>query len=69
MRRNRAITDTGTGFNCKTVCFNRIDAKIVSPDTIVNTKPFVVNGHTIRDVAPRNELSITGILQNQVTSG
>ncbi|MEH8025816.1 peptidoglycan glycosyltransferase FtsI [Gallibacterium anatis] len=71
MRRNRAITDTfEPGSTVKPfVVLTALTQKIVSPDTIVNTKPFVVNGHTIRDVAPRNELSITGILQKSSNVG
>lgn len=71
LRRNRAITDTfEPGSTVKPfVVLTALTQKIISPDTVINTKPFVVNGHTIRDVAPRNELSITGILQKSSNVG
>ncbi|OBW91715.1 peptidoglycan synthase [Gallibacterium genomosp. 3] len=71
LRRNRAITDTfEPGSTVKPfVVLTALNQKIISPDTVINTKPFVVNGHTIRDVAPRNELSITGILQKSSNVG
>ncbi|MFC0323624.1 peptidoglycan glycosyltransferase FtsI [Gallibacterium melopsittaci] len=71
LRRNRAITDTfEPGSTVKPfVVLTALSQKIISPDTVINTKPFVVNGHTIRDVAPRNELSITGILQKSSNVG
>ncbi|MFC0309774.1 peptidoglycan glycosyltransferase FtsI [Gallibacterium trehalosifermentans] len=71
LRRNRAITDTfEPGSTVKPfVVLSALTQKIVSPDTVINTTPFVVNGHTIRDVAPRNELSITGILQKSSNIG
>lgn len=70
-RRNRAITDTfEPGSTVKPfVVLTALERGIISPNTVLDTRPFVVNGHTIRDVAPRESLDITGILQKSSNVG
>lgn len=38
---------------------------IVQPDSVIDTHPFNLDGHRIRDVGYYPELSLTGILQNR----
>ncbi|MEZ7767334.1 penicillin-binding transpeptidase domain-containing protein [Haemophilus parahaemolyticus] len=69
--RNRAITDTfepGSTVKPFTV-LTALQNGVTYRDEVINTHPFVVNGHTIRDVAPRDSLSITGILQKSSNIG
>lgn len=70
-RRDRAISDTfEPGSTIKPfVVLTALERKIIRPDTVIDTRPFTVDGHTIRDVAPRNELDITGILQKSSNVG
>ena len=42
---------------------------IVQPDSVVDTHPFVLDGHRIRDVGYYPELSLTGILQKSSDTG
>ncbi|AGH37826.1 Penicillin-binding protein 3 [Bibersteinia trehalosi USDA-ARS-USMARC-192] len=69
--RNRAITDTfEPGSTVKPlVVLTALDEKVTYKDEIINTRPFTVGGHTIRDVAPRESLSLTGILQKSSNIG
>nr|WP_314739641.1 penicillin-binding transpeptidase domain-containing protein [uncultured Haemophilus sp.] len=71
LMRNRAITDTfepGSTVKPFTV-LTALQNGVTYRDEVINTRPFVVNGHTIRDVAPRESLSITGILQKSSNIG
>lgn len=69
--RNRAITDTfEPGSTVKPlVVLTALDEKVTYKDEIINTRPFTVGGHTIKDVAPRESLSLTGILQKSSNIG
>lgn len=69
--RNRAITDTfEPGSTVKPlVVLTALDEKVTYKDEIINTRPFIVGGLTIRDVAPRESLSLTGILQKSSNIG
>ncbi|VFP82036.1 peptidoglycan glycosyltransferase FtsI [Candidatus Erwinia haradaeae] len=71
MMRNRAITDMfEPGSTVKPmVVITALQNKIVSEDSILNTVPFRVNNHEIRDVAFYNELTLTGILQKSSNVG
>lgn len=69
--RNRAITDTfEPGSTVKPlVVLTALDEKVTYKDEVINTRPFIIGGHTIRDVAPRESLSLTGILQKSSNIG
>ncbi|ANF69978.1 cell division protein FtsI [[Haemophilus] ducreyi] len=71
LMRNRAITDTfEPGSTVKPlVVLTALQNGAAAVDEVLNTRPFVVNGHTIKDVAPRDQLSITGILQKSSNVG
>ncbi|WP_323084172.1 peptidoglycan glycosyltransferase FtsI [Providencia alcalifaciens] len=69
--RNRAITDIfEPGSTVKPlVVMSALQNKIVKENTVLNTYPYRVNGHEIKDVARYAELSITGILQKSSNVG
>ena len=71
LMRNRAITDTfepGSTVKPFTV-LTALQNGVTYRDEVINTHPFVLNGHKIQDVAPRDSLSITGILQKSSNVG
>lgn len=69
--RNRAISDTfEPGSTVKPlVIATALQQGIVQPDSVVDTHPFVLDGHRIRDVGYYPELSLTGILQKSSDTG
>lgn len=69
--RNRAISDTfEPGSTVKPlVIMTAIQQGIVQPDSVIDTHPFYVDGHRIRDVGFYPELSLTGILQKSSDTG
>lgn len=69
--RNRAVTDTfEPGSTVKPlVVLTALHHRVTYADEVINTRPFTVNGHTIKDVAPRESLSLTGILQKSSNIG
>ncbi|MDG6792316.1 penicillin-binding transpeptidase domain-containing protein [Glaesserella parasuis] len=71
LARNRVITDTfEPGSTVKPlVVLTALQNGATYRDEIINTRPFVVNGHTIKDVSPRESLSLTGILQKSSNVG
>lgn len=71
LSRNRAITDTfEPGSTVKPlVVLTALQHKVTYMGEVINTRPFVVNGHTIKDVAPRESLTLTGILQKSSNIG
>ncbi|VFP88191.1 peptidoglycan glycosyltransferase FtsI [Candidatus Erwinia haradaeae] len=71
MMRNRAITDVfEPGSTVKPmVIITALQNGIVNEDSILNTVPFRLNHHEIRDVAFYNELTLTGILQKSSNVG
>ncbi|MFW9308931.1 penicillin-binding transpeptidase domain-containing protein [Glaesserella parasuis] len=71
LMRNRAITDTfEPGSTVKPlVVLTALQNGATYRDEIINTRPFTVNGHTIKDVSPRESLSLTGILQKSSNVG
>lgn len=71
LMRNRVITDTfEPGSTVKPlVVLTALQNGATYRGEIINTRPFTVNGHTIRDVAPRESLSLTGILQKSSNIG
>ncbi len=40
-----------------------LDYKLIRPDTVLDTTPYTVNGHLIKDVGHWSKLTITGVLQ------
>lgn len=64
--RNRAISDTfEPGSTVKPlVIMTALQQGIVQPDSVIDTHPFTLDGHRIRDVGYYPELTLTGILQN-----
>lgn len=71
LARNRVITDTfEPGSTVKPlVVLTALQNKVTYPSEVISTRPFVVNGHTIKDVAPRESLTLTGILQKSSNIG
>ncbi|QGM80405.1 penicillin-binding transpeptidase domain-containing protein [Otariodibacter oris] len=71
LARNRAITDTfEPGSTVKPfVVLTALYNKVTYPDEVIDTRPFRVNGHLIKDVSARSELTLTGILQKSSNVG
>ncbi|VFP83142.1 Peptidoglycan D,D-transpeptidase FtsI [Candidatus Erwinia haradaeae] len=69
--RNRAITDMfEPGSTVKPmVIMAALKHSIVSEQSILNTEPFRIHGHIIRDVASYHELTLTGVLQKSSNVG
>lgn len=69
--RNRAISDTfEPGSTIKPlVIMAALKEGIVQPDSVVNTLPFMLDGHRIHDVGYYPELTLTGILQKSSDTG
>lgn len=69
--RNRAITDIfEPGSTVKPmVVMAALQRGIVHENSVLNTVPYMINGHEIKDVARYPELSITGILQKSSNVG
>ena len=71
LMRNRAITDTfEPGSTVKPfVVLTALQRGIVNKNTVIDTRPFTVNGHMIRDVSRQEKLSMAGILQKSSNIG
>lgn len=69
--RNRAITDVfEPGSTVKPmVIMTALDRGLVQGNSVINTMPYRVNGHEIKDVAYYPELTLTGILQKSSNVG
>lgn len=69
--RNRAITDVfEPGSTVKPmVIMTALQRGIIKKDTVLNTLPYIIHGHQIKDVVCYNELTITGILQKSSNVG
>ncbi|CAK7041324.1 peptidoglycan glycosyltransferase FtsI [Morganella morganii] len=69
--RNRAITDIfEPGSTVKPlVVMTALHNNIIKPNSVVNTYPYRISGHEIKDVARYAELTITGILQKSSNVG
>lgn len=69
--RNRAITDIfEPGSTVKPmVVMAALQRGIVHENSVLNTVPYMINGHEIKDVARYPELSLTGILQKSSNVG
>ncbi|MGQ9445185.1 peptidoglycan glycosyltransferase FtsI [[Pasteurella] aerogenes] len=69
--RNRAITDTfEPGSTVKPfVILTALQRGAARRDEVINTGPLVLNGHEIRDVAPRDQQTLDQILENSSNRG
>ncbi|NTZ44359.1 peptidoglycan synthase [Lelliottia aquatilis] len=69
--RNRAISDTfEPGSTVKPlVLMTALHQGLVQPDSVIDTHPYMLDGHRIRDVGYYPELSLTGILQKSSDTG
>lgn len=69
--RNRAISDTfEPGSTVKPmVVMTALQQGIVKPDSVVDTHPYMIDGHRIRDVGFYPQLTLTGILQKSSDTG
>ncbi|VAX76432.1 Peptidoglycan D,D-transpeptidase FtsI [Serratia symbiotica] len=69
--RNRAITDVfEPGSTVKPmVVMTALQQGVVKENTLLNTLPYRIHGHDIKDVSHHAELSITGILQKSSNIG
>ncbi|WP_225639294.1 peptidoglycan glycosyltransferase FtsI [Candidatus Profftia sp. (ex Adelges kitamiensis)] len=69
--RNRAITDIfEPGSTVKPmVVMTALQHKIIKENSIINTLPYYINGHQIKDVTCYKKLSIEGILQKSSNVG
>ncbi|MFA1646802.1 MAG: penicillin-binding transpeptidase domain-containing protein, partial [Enterobacteriaceae bacterium] len=69
--RNRAISDTfEPGSTVKPlVLMTALKQGLVQPDSVIDTHPYTLAGHRIRDVGYYPELTMTGILQKSSDTG
>lgn len=69
--RNRAISDTfEPGSTVKPlVLMTALQQGLVQPDSVIDTRPYTLDGHRIRDVGYYPELTMTGILQKSSDTG
>lgn len=69
--RNAAINDSyEPGSTVKPlVVMEGLNRKLVRPDSVLDTTPYRVNGHLIRDVGHWSRLTMTGILQKSSDIG
>jgi len=69
--RNRAITDIfEPGSTVKPmVVMTALQRGVVKENSVLNTVPYRVNGHEIKDVARYSELTLTGVLQKSSNVG
>ena len=69
--RNRAISDIfEPGSTVKPmVVMTALQRQLVKPDAVLDTHPYILNGHLIKDVALYSALSLTGVLQKSSDVG
>ncbi|ACS84453.1 peptidoglycan glycosyltransferase FtsI [Musicola paradisiaca] len=69
--RNRAITDIfEPGSTVKPmVVMTALQRNVVKENAVLNTLPYYINGHEIKDVARNSELTLTGVLQKSSNVG
>ncbi|AFP85696.1 cell division protein FtsI/penicillin-binding protein 2 [secondary endosymbiont of Heteropsylla cubana] len=69
--RNRAITyifEPGSTVK-PMVIMTALQRRIIQKNNILNTMPYTINGHTIKDVAQYPKLTLTGVLQKSSNAG
>lgn len=71
LMRNRAVTDTfEPGSTVKPfVVLTALQRGAVRRNEVINTGPLVLNGHEIKDVAPRDQQTLDQILENSSNRG
>ncbi|MDU8924105.1 peptidoglycan glycosyltransferase FtsI [Pasteurellaceae bacterium LIM206] len=71
LMRNRAVTDTfEPGSTVKPfVVLTALQRGAVRRNEIINTGPLVLNGHEVKDVAPRTQQTLDEILENSSNRG
>lgn len=71
MMRNRAITDIfEPGSTVKPmVVITALQRGVVKENSVLNTLPYMISGHQIKDVTRYAELTVTGILQKSSNVG
>ncbi|CUX97296.1 peptidoglycan glycosyltransferase FtsI [Candidatus Hoaglandella endobia] len=71
MMRNRAITDSfEPGSTVKPmVIMTAMQRGVVKKNSVLNTLPYMINSHYIKDVSRYAELTVTGILQKSSNVG
>ncbi|MGP4123409.1 MAG: peptidoglycan glycosyltransferase FtsI [Sodalis sp. (in: enterobacteria)] len=71
LMRNRAITDMfEPGSTVKPiVVMTALQRGVVRENSVLNTLPYVIGGHEIKDIARYAELTVTGILQKSSNVG
>lgn len=71
LMRNRAITDTfEPGSTVKPfVVLTALQNGVVKRNEVINTGPLVLNGHEVKDVAPRDRQTLDEILENSSNRG
>ena len=71
MMRNRAVTDTfEPGSTVKPfVVLTALQRGVVRRNEVINTGPLVLNGHEVKDVAPRDQQTLDQILENSSNRG
>ncbi|WP_213991635.1 peptidoglycan glycosyltransferase FtsI [Sodalis sp. dw_96] len=69
--RNRAITDIfEPGSTVKPmVVMTALQRGVIKENSVLNTVPYYINGHQIKDVARYPELTLTGVLQKSSNVG
>ncbi|TCL06508.1 MULTISPECIES: peptidoglycan glycosyltransferase FtsI [Sodalis] len=69
--RNRAITDIfEPGSTVKPmVVMTALQRGVIKENSVLNTVPYYINGHIIKDVARYPELTLTGVLQKSSNVG
>ncbi|SPW48004.1 peptidoglycan synthetase FtsI [Escherichia coli] len=69
--RNRTITDVfEPGSTVKPmVVMTALQRGVVRENSVLNTIPYRINGHEIKDVARYSELTLTGVLQKSSNVG
>lgn len=69
--RNKSITDMfELGSTVKPmVIMKALEKKIITPQTVINTSPFIVNKHMIQDASYHHHLTVSDILKKSSNTG
>lgn len=71
LMRNKAVTDTfEPGSTVKPfVVLTALQRGVVRRDEVIDTGPLILNGHEVKDVAPRDKQTLDQILENSSNRG